>query len=79
MGSVKATCHPLIGSSISKVLFFNLNFLNLAPLWTGPSTINKCASLLYFNHGMSREMLSKFSFTYSCDHTSKLALLLNLA
>jgi len=68
MGNVKATCHALIGSYRSSVLFLNLNFVNLAPLWLDPSIINKCASLLYFHRGMSRDMLSKFSFTYSCDH-----------
>ena len=61
------TCHALIGSSKSRVLFFNLNFLNLAPLWADPSTTNKCSSRLYFHHGVSREMLSKFNFTYYCD------------
>jgi len=66
--SVKITCHALIHSSRSRILFLNLNFLNLAPLWTNPSIINKCDSLLYFDHGMSREMLSKFSFTCSYDH-----------
>jgi len=68
MGSVKVTCQALIGSFRSRVLFFNLNFLNLAPLWVDLSTINKCDILLYFHHGMSREMLSKFSFTCACDH-----------
>jgi len=52
----------------SRVLFMKLNFLNLAPLWVDPSSRNKCVSLLYFHHEMSREILSKFNFTCSCDH-----------
>jgi len=63
MKSMKVKCHALIGSSRSNVLF--MNFLNLAALWVDPSTINKCASLLYFHHGMSGKMLFKFSFTCS--------------
>jgi len=52
---VKATCHALIGSSRLRFLFLNLNFLNLALFWASPSTMNKCASLLYFHYEMSRE------------------------
>jgi len=76
MGSVKATCHALIGSSRSKVLFLNLKILNLAPLWGDPSTINKCASLLYFDHRMSREINSTSLVLVI---TSRLARLLSLA
>jgi len=65
---VKDICYALIVSSKSRVLFLNSNFINLAPLWADSRTIKKCVTLLYFHHGLSREMLSKFNFTYSCDH-----------